>query len=283
MKLGIFDSGLGGLTVMRRVREALPAVDIVYFADQKHVPYGDRTTDELRGLLEANIAYLVARGVDAIVMGCNTSCAIAARFGWPRLDVPIVELIGPAAEAVRALGVRRVGVLATTATARSGAYGAAIRVRAAGAAVIEAAAPALVPLVESGTVQGPLARAAVAEACAPFADGIDALVLACTHFPMLDRIFAEVLGPNVVRIDPAQTQAHRAVELVRGRANGTVRGRGRTTYVTNGSLDAFATSVSRLVGDLDDVEQVEEQRHSERTQDGSGHHLRDRMGLEIHS
>ncbi|MEO9096749.1 MAG: aspartate/glutamate racemase family protein, partial [Candidatus Baltobacteraceae bacterium] len=232
---------------------------------------------------QANVSYLVERGAEAIVMGCNTSCAIAARFGWPTLGVPILDLIGGAAEAVARLDAPRIGVLATSATARSGAYGAAIRERDPRVTVIEAAAPALVPLVESGTLRGPLARSAVAGACEPFGGGIDAIVLACTHFPMLDPVFADVLGERVVRVDPAEMQARRAVALVRERVGGAGYGRGRTTYVTNGPLERFAANVAKLMGDLDDVEQVEEQRHGQRSQDGTGDDLRDRVGFEIHS
>jgi len=215
-------------------------------ADQAHVPYGDRTPDELVELLAHNVAYLVAAGVDAIVMGCNTSCAIAAERGWPASDVPILDLIAVAADAVVALGAPRVGVVATAATARSGAYGNAIRARAPRVSVQEVAAPRLVPLVEAGTITGPLARAAVAEALAAFAPPLDALVLACTHYPFLDAEFAAVLGPQVERIDPAVAQADRAVAFVRAR--GGPNEHGATRYVTTGAPAAFRNAVEAIVG-----------------------------------
>ncbi|MBD5606605.1 MAG: aspartate/glutamate racemase family protein, partial [Candidatus Eremiobacteraeota bacterium] len=110
---------------MLRVRALLPHEDIVFLADQAHVPYGDRRADDLEALLARNVAYLAEAGVDAIVMGCNTTCAVAAERGWPDAGRPILDLIAAAADAVADSGARRVGVLATTATARSGAYGAA--------------------------------------------------------------------------------------------------------------------------------------------------------------
>jgi glutamate racemase len=252
--LGIFDSGLGGLTVVRRVRALLPHVDIVFLADQAHVPYGDRTADDLAGLLAQNVAYLTAAGADAIVMGCNTTCAVAAERGWPDAGMPILDLIDAAAEAVVVSGARRVGVLATAATTRSGAYGNAIRARDPATYVEELAAPRLVPLVEAGTLSGPLARDAVADAVAGFSS-IDALVLACTHYPLLDDEFAAVLGANVVRIDPAVAQAERAAAFVRNHGGDT--GTGRTRYVTTGALAPFERALGSLgLGRHDVVEHV---------------------------
>ncbi|MDQ2857741.1 MAG: aspartate/glutamate racemase family protein, partial [Candidatus Eremiobacteraeota bacterium] len=108
--------------MLRNVRRRLPLEDIVYLADQAHVPYGERSEDELARLLASNVGFLEHAGAGAIVMGCNTSCAVAAKRGWPPASVPIFDLIVAAAGAVRACGARRVGVIATTATARSGAY-----------------------------------------------------------------------------------------------------------------------------------------------------------------
>jgi glutamate racemase len=229
--------------VVRRVRALLPNVDIVFLADQEHVPYGDRTADDLARLLAQNVAYLARTGVDAIVMGCNTTCAVAAERGWPDAGLPILDLIEAAAEAVAMSGARRVGVLATAATTRTGAYGKAIRARAPEVIVEEIAAPRLVPLVEAGTLSGPLARAAVADAVAAFSQ-VDALVLACTHYPLLDGEFAAVLGPNVARIDPAVAQAERAAAFVRRHA-GDVGSR-RTRYLTTGALEPFRRALETL-------------------------------------
>jgi len=229
--------------VLRAVRALLPDEDIVYYADQAHVPYGDRTPDELVQLLAHNVAYLEARGVDAIVMGCNTSCAIAASRGWPATRVPILDLIAAAADDVAASGARRVGVIGTLATVGSGAYGRAIRACDPAIAVQEVAAPALVPLVESGLLSGPIARDAVAAACAKFAAPLDALVLACTHYPLLDAHFASALG-DVVRIDPAQAQARRAAAFS---GQHGVPGGGHIDYVTTGDLEPYRHAVAAIM------------------------------------
>ncbi len=234
------------MTVLRHVRARLPREDIVYLADQAHVPYGDRDADELEALLAENARFLAGRGVDAIVMGCNTSCAVAAERGWPPSSATFLDIISAAAAGVAASGATRIGVVATTATARSGAYGRAIRALVPNARVDEAGAPRLVPLVEAGETSGPVARAAVAEACAPFPDDIEAIVLACTHYPLLDAEFAAVLGPRVRRLDPAVAQAERARGYVAER--GGERGSGRTSFATTGDLAAYRTAVARILG-----------------------------------
>ncbi len=241
--LGIFDSGLGGLTVLRAVRARLPREDLVYFADQAHAPYGDRADDDLAELFGRARAYLEDAGVDAIVMGCNTSCAVASRRGWPPGRVPIVDIITSAAAAIASdTTLAHVGVIATAATTRSGAYGNAIRARAPHLRVTEIAAPELVPLVEAGLVRGAVVEAAVARACAQFVQPIDAAVLACTHYPLLDAAFATALGPGVHRIDPALVQAERATDFALGGESG------RTRFATTGDPQAFSAAARAILG-----------------------------------
>jgi glutamate racemase len=241
--IGLFDSGLGGLTVLARVRERMPSADIVFFADQANVPYGDRTHAELLELLQANFARLEARGVDAIVMACNTSCAVAERYGWPKTRAPVVDLIESAAIAVDRGGFVRVGVVATAATVGAGSYGRTIRARVGGIDVVEVPAPALVPLVEAGAIEGQRPRAAVAEVCGHLPLDLDALVFGCTHYPVLQSHFRAVLGDGIALIDPAFTQAERTAELLGGRAQGS----GSTEYTTSGDEVAFLANVARFL------------------------------------
>jgi len=240
--IGLFDSGLGGLTVLGRVRERLPLADIVYFADQAHVPYGDRNHAELLELLQINLERFDEYGVEAIVMACNTSCAIAERYGWPLANAPILDLIESAAIAVERAGVVRVGVVATAATVGAGSYGRTLRGRVGDIDVVEVPAPALVPLVEAGRTAGDLPRAAVEEVCSHLPLDLEALVYGCTHYPLLEAHFRAALGDNVILIDPAVTQAERAAELL-GRGG---HGSGHTTYVTSGDDAAFRASIERL-------------------------------------
>jgi glutamate racemase len=221
----------------------MPSADIVFFADQANVPYGDRTHAELLELLQANFARLEARGVDAIVMACNTSCAVAERYGWPKTRAPVVDLIESAAIAVDRGGFVRVGVVATAATVGAGSYGRTIRAHVGGIDVVEVPAPALVPLVEAGATEGQRPRAAVAAVCGHLPLDLDALVFGCTHYPVLQSHFRAVLGDGIALIDPAFTQAERTAELLGGRAQGS----GSTEYTTSGDEVAFLANVARFL------------------------------------
>ncbi|MDQ2865928.1 MAG: glutamate racemase [Candidatus Eremiobacteraeota bacterium] len=244
--IGLFDSGLGGLTVVRRVRERLPQADCVFFSDQAHVPYGDRRQEDLHRLLRRNLAWLEERKPDAIVMACNTSCAIADLYGWPQTQARVFDIIDSAAIALKTVDARRIGVVATTATVRSGAYARRIGAAIPSSLVIEVAAPALVPLVEAGRIEGTDARDAVEEVCSRLPQRLDAVVLACTHYPILDAHFAAILGDAVIRIDPAFVQADRVAAF--SQEYGCAIESGITEYVTNGDVERFHASVSRIVG-----------------------------------
>lgn len=242
--LGLFDSGVGGLTVVRRVRELLPLHDLVFLADQAHVPYGDRTPDDLHDLLRRNLGWLDAQNVEGIVMACNTSCAIAETRGYPPTRAPVLDLIESAAIVMRDAGFSRIGVVATAATVRTGAYGRRLRALIPHARIHEIAAPALVPLVEGGTIEGEEPRAAVAAVCEQLPDDIEAVLLACTHYPVLDAFFRMALGDAIARVDPALEQAGRAAALVASR--GIAPGTGHTRYVTTGDVNVFHAHVAAL-------------------------------------
>jgi glutamate racemase len=244
--IGLFDSGLGGLTVVHRVRELLPHHDIVYLADQAHVPYGDRSPEELLHLMRLNVGWLDAQGVDAIVMACNTSCATAEMHGYPKTHAPVLDLIESAAIAVRDAGFTHIGVVATAATVASGAYTRRIRALAPHVRVSEVAAPALVPLVEAGDIHGENPRQAVRDVCEKLPHDLDAIILACTHYPVLDEHFAAILGAHIARIDPAIEQAGRTTALVAARS--IPPGSGHVRYVTTGDIDAFHINVRRIMG-----------------------------------
>jgi glutamate racemase len=243
--IGVFDSGLGGLTVVRRVRERLPRADVLYFADQAHVPYGDRQPDELYALLSANLAWLDERGVSAIAIGCNTSCAIAQRYGWPSTRAHLIDLIDSAATAVQRAGYRRLGVIATAATVKAGSYGRTLRSAIAGVEVWEVAAPALVPLVEAGESATQRARDAVVAACAELPRDLDAVIYGCTHYPLLESHFRAALGETVALIDPATMQADRAELFLR--QSGEPDESGAAHYVTSGEIELFRASVSNIM------------------------------------
>lgn len=245
--IGLFDSGLGGLTVVRRVRDRLPQTDLLFFADQAHVPYGDRAPDDLHRLLEGNLAWLDRQGAAVIVIGCNTSCAIAERYGWPSTRAHVLDLIDSAATAVQRAGYRRIGVVATAATVRAGSYGRTLRSAVTGAEVWEVAAPALVPLVEAGEIGTPRAEEAVSAICEELPRDLDAVIYGCTHYPLLEAHFRRALGESVALIDPAVMQAERAAHLVESLPveAGLVR------YVTSGDPQRFRVNVARIMNEDD--------------------------------
>jgi glutamate racemase len=247
VSLGLYDSGLGGLTVLAALRRAGITQDVVYFADQAHLPYGDKTDAALHGFLNENLTLLAGLRVDAVVTACNTTCAVAQRLGWPDTAFPVLDLIATAGAAFALTPHRRIGVVATAATVRSGAYARAITAAAPHATVYEVAAPALVPLVERGATDTTEAREAVVAAIAELPSDVDALVYGCTHYPLLDHQFAAALPSRVERIDPAVAQAAATAKLVAKLA--LSRGGSATTYYTNGDHAAFEYAIRRWTND----------------------------------
>jgi len=250
--LGLYDSGLGGLTVLSALRAAGVDSDVVYCADQAHVPYGDRTDAELQGFLNENFALLETYGVDAIVMACNTSCAVASRNGgFPVTAFPVLDIIENAGKSMKNTAFSHVAVFATAATVRSGAYAREIHRHAPDVRVTEVAAPALVPIVESGGGGTSLARQEVHALCSSLPSSVDAVVYGCTHYPMLDAEFRAELDPRITIIDAAFAQAQAAAALL---TSGKIaRGVGVTRYLTNGDLAVYERSVRAWTRDTSGV------------------------------
>jgi len=204
--IGIFDSGVGGLTVARAVLRALPGARIVYFADNRYAPYGDRPAEQVARFADSILRFLESQRVGAIVAGCNLSWTLLREGKVATPSVPVFELLGPAAEAAaRATQNGVIGVLATRRTVESEGYPKAIQARRPGVRVVQQACPALVPLVERGELDSPAARRAVAECVAPLLErGADTIVLGCTHYPFLRPLIAEAAGAGVAIVDPAE-------------------------------------------------------------------------------
>lgn len=242
--IGVFDSGVGGLTVLQEIVRRIPQESTVYLGDNLRAPYGVRDDDEVRRFSMQALDALVERDVKALVVACNTSTAVGLGDFRKRYDLPVLGVIRPGASAA-ALSTRnrRVGVIATPATVRSRAYFAAIKDENPAIEVYEHATPTLVPLVEAGVLTGPEAERAVADELAPLLgeqglDGesifprppgasIDTLLLGCTHYPLLRPIIAAVAGDRIAIVDSATATASALSELlsVNGlEAPGTTRG-----------------------------------------------------------
>ncbi len=215
--IGIFDSGLGGLTVAHAIFQRLPHDSTVYFGDTARVPYGPKSAQTVRRYSLEIMEWLVAQRVKAIVIACNTSTAHALETLQASSPVPVIGVIEPGARAaVRAAAGRPVGVIGTAGTIGSGAYERAIRKRAPEAAVIARACPLFVPLVEEGWFDHPATRLVAEEYLAPLrSQGVGTLVLGCTHYPLLKQLLGDVVGPGVTLIDSAEETAAVLAEVLR--------------------------------------------------------------------
>ena len=216
--IGVFDSGVGGLTVAAALARELPGEAIVYLGDTARLPYGTKSPETVARYTEANLDFLVGRGVKAVVVACNTASALAL----PGLaePVPLWGVIEPGAARAAELSRGRVGVIGTEATVRSGAYAAALHALRPELEVRSVACPLLVPLVEEGWLDDPITESVARRYLEPLlAAGIDTLVLGCTHYPLLAPLLARIAGPGVTLVDSAGAVASRvARELERGGA-----------------------------------------------------------------
>ena len=201
--IGVFDSGVGGLTVVRRLREEFPRESFLFLGDTARLPYGTKSPETVERYSLANVGFLLGRDVKLLVVACNTASALALAAIERISPVPVVGVIEPGADAAVATGRRRIGVIGTEATIASGAYARAIARRAADREVVARACPLFVPLAEEGWTDNPVARATAEVYLSPFRkEGIEALVLGCTHYPLLKGTIAAAL-PGVVLVDSA--------------------------------------------------------------------------------
>lgn len=239
--IGLFDSGVGGLTVLREVRGLLPEVDLVYLADQAWAPYGERTLTTLRTRATAIAQWFVHQGVSLVVVACNT--ASGAALHELRALFPAVTFVGmepavkPAAE-TSTTGV--VGVLATSGTLNASLYADVVERHADGVVIIERPGVGLVDLVEAGDLDStvPLLRKYLEPMLAA---GADRIVLGCTHYPFLINHIAELVPADVVIVDPAPAVARQVATMAPD-----AMGSGATLLMTTGSLDTFTEQLARL-------------------------------------
>ena len=274
--IGVFDSGVGGLTVLRELLRRNPDESTIYFGDNARAPYGVRSDDEVRTFSTESIDALVDRDVKAVVVACNTSTAIALGDLRRRYDLPILGVIRPgAASASLATRNRRVGVIATPATIRSHAYFAAIKDENPAVEVYEHATPTFVPMVEAGLLTGAEVEASVRDALAPLlgerdAAGefvfplpasakIDTLLLGCTHYPLLRPAIEAVAGEGIAIVDSAAATASALAELLSINGLDAAPG-GAPAHIqlTTGDVDRFRSIAERMFGDaFPDVAGVE--------------------------
>jgi glutamate racemase len=207
--IGVFDSGIGGLTVVREIMRTLPNEQIVYFGDTARVPYGPKSAQTVRRYSREAAAFMMSRGVKLVVIGCNTASAHAFDTLASELPIPVVGVIEPGARAaLAATRTGRVGVIGTVGTIASGAYDLAVRRQLGHARVYAQPCPLFVPLVEEGWGTHPAARLIAAEYLAPVREmDVDVLIMGCTHYPLLRDLIAECMGPGIELVDSATETA----------------------------------------------------------------------------
>ncbi|MEI2781006.1 MAG: glutamate racemase [Candidatus Competibacter sp.] len=248
--IGVFDSGVGGLSVLRRIRADLPHETLLYVADSGHAPYGNKPAEFIARRSVAITEFLLERGVKAVVVACNTATAAAIARLRERFGVPIIGIepaIKPAVAATRS-GV--VGILATGNTVRSDKFAALLDQHGHRARVMVQPCPGLADCVERGELSGPRPRALLEKFLEPLlAQGADTLVLGCTHYPFLTPLIERLAGPDVAVLDPSGAvarQLRRRLETADLLADG--RAGGGASYFTSGALERTGHVMSRLLG-----------------------------------
>mgnify|MGYP001033808301 CR=1 FL=1 len=246
--IGVYDSGVGGLTVVHWLREILPKERILYFGDTARVPYGGRTPGEIIEFSRQIVAFFQKQGVKFIIAACNTSSALALPVVAPISPIPIMGVIGAGAH--RALEVtsnKKVGVIGTEATVESHAYAYALEELDPSVTVYERACPRLVPLIEAGHWEGEVVREPLRQYLTPLAkQDIDTLILGCTHYPFLLGSVQELLGPKVEIVDPAEATAKEAREKLGELDLWSLEKLGEDGYFVSGDPISFRASSARL-------------------------------------
>ena len=249
--IGVFDSGLGGLTVFRALSRRMPEESLVYFGDTAHVPYGSKSPQAVERYSVAVARFLASKGVKLLVVACNTSSALALSAIRRAVKVPVVGVIEPGARAALAANRGgRIGVIGTEATVRSGAYPRALKALGSRARTVSQPCPLFVPLVEEGWWRGKVTDEVARLYAAPLRRaGVDTLILGCTHYPYLKPVLSRAMGREVRLIDSAEETAV-SVEEVLARLDLRAPGgrRGRREFYASDAPERFKRLARRMLG-----------------------------------
>lgn len=252
--IGIFDSGVGGLTVVRFVLSSLPMERIVYFGDTAHLPYGSRTPEELIAFGDEIVSYLMKFGVKVVVAACNTSSSVSLPYLRRKFQIPVMGVLEPGVRAaLRVTRNKKIGVIATVATVRSGTYPRIFYEQDRDVTVYAQACPLFVPIVEEGRDEAPETLAVAREYLMPLKKAeIDTLVFGCTHYPFLAPVVRDVLGPDINLVDPAE-ETVRELALLLKTGGENMRGGNPSgeppqhLFFTSGPTASFYNSGKRLL------------------------------------
>ncbi len=259
--IGVFDSGIGGLTVLKEIKYHLPKENIVYFGDTARVPYGIKSGETVTRFSHEVAGFLMRQDIKMLVVACNTASSVALGSLRERLEVPVIGVLMPGAyAAVRATRNGRIGIIGTEATVSSGKYARLIQNIRPGTEVFARPCPLFVPMVEEGRLGGEIAVLAAREYLAPLkAEGVDTLVLGCTHYPLLKPVIAGVMGPNVALIDSAHETAQEVDRVLTKKGLGNKsQAPSSTKYFVTDAPERFKAVGERFLGyDIPGVEKAE--------------------------
>jgi len=258
--IGIFDSGVGGISVLRAIRAQMPEESVLYFGDQGHVPYGPRSLEQIQNFSEAVTRFLLEQGAKIVVVACNA--ASAAALNYLRQKFPEVQIVGmePAVKpAVEHTHTGKVGVLATPATFQGALYASVVERFANGVKLFQNTCPGLVQQIEQGNLNGEETRRILEDALLPMLEkNIDTVVLGCTHYPFVIPLVQQIVGENVRVIDPAPAVARQTGRLLEAQGLRNQSGsRGGVKFYTSGDPDIFRSLLPRLLGEAGEMEKVE--------------------------
>jgi glutamate racemase len=253
--IALFDSGLGGLSILREVRRRLPQHDLLYLADTAYCPYGPRQPDEVCARALAIGNWLVGQGAGLLVVACNTASSAALELLRAELPITVVGMEPGLKPAAAATHSGRVGVLATSSTLAGARFAGLVERYAEGVEVITQPCPGLVELVEAGELDGPTARTLIGRYVAPLLErGVDTLVLGCTHYPFLRPTIADIAGPHVAIVDTGPAVAQQVARVAEQR--GLPAGHGRACFWTTGDSARVTAAARRLLDEAVVVEAV---------------------------
>jgi glutamate racemase len=249
--IGIFDSGVGGLTVMHQLIEALPAESLVYLGDTGRYPYGNKSPETVTRYSLENAAFLVDKGIKLLVVACNAASSVALGVLKAECPVPVVGVIEPGAKAAVARTTNaRVGVIGTEVTIASGSYTRSLKRLRSDLEIYTRACPLFVPLAEEGWTDNEVARATIALYLGSLRkSGIDTLILGCTHYPLLKAAIGGFLGDSVTLVDSAEETAREVRETLKGAGMLRRRGRGGVSFFVTDVPDRFVKVGRRFLGE----------------------------------
>jgi glutamate racemase len=261
--IGVYDSGVGGLTVVHWLREVLPREQIVYFGDTARVPYGGRPPEEIIRFSRQILAFFREQGVKFVIAACNTSSALALPVVAPSSPIPMMGVIGAGArEALAATKNNKIGVIGTQGTVESQAYTHTLRELESSVSIYEQACPKLVPLIEAGHSEGDMVDSPLKEYLGPLVEHqIDTLILGCTHYPFIRSAIERLLGSEVKIIDPAEATAKEAKQKLRDLGLLSGERQGEDSYFVSGNPASFYASSVQL-GYTQRVEHVDIEKYT---------------------